>query len=155
MLMRKMKTVLAIPAVATIAVLLQGSCTTTPWHVWHYPYAGENASATATVYELDIEVIPPNPPTTWEYTTVETWIPLDSGDMNIQYYESYPGYSFYLGHDAEFGPDMAGASALLIARYPHAYKVQMESAGQNGNGTYITEDTSRPADWSYCGPAYP
>ena len=155
MLISKTRTLAFLAVAAVAATFGQGSCTTTPWHTWHYPYAGQNGTADATLYEHDITVIPPNPPLTTEYETVHNWVALDTEEMNVQMFEPYPGYTTYLGHDIEFSPDLPGASALTIGRYTHATSIKMVSAGQNGVGVYETEDTNKPADWDWCGPAFP
>lgn len=156
MLNRKLKALLAIPAVIGLAALSQGSCTTTPWQAWHYPYLGEQGTAEATVYEIDVTVIPPNPPFTTEYETTWVWIALETKDMTPHTIVPYPGYNMYIGHDVEMGPDMPGRSTLLYARYTHADLIQMVSDGLNGVGTYVTEDYSgKPGTWDWCGPAFP
>lgn len=135
------------------AALLQGSCQTTDWQAWHYPYAGETADADASLIEYDVTVHPPNPPITWDYTVTVTEIVLETKSMDTQYVEPYPGYQTYIGHDVKFGPHLPDRSALTYARYQHASEIRMVSDGlPPSTDPYVTTDDNKPTSWDSCYP---
>lgn len=142
---------LAVLVFAAPALLLQGSCQTTDWQCFHSPYGGETATASATLLEHYVEVTPPNPPLTWDYTVTVTEVPLETKDMDAQYAQ-LPFGSMYTNHSTEFGPHLPDASALTFARYREAYEIRMTSAGNGGSGPYVTTDTNKPSDWATCTP---